>query len=386
MNKLYRFRKNGNRFIQVQFRHLPGKWMSTGTNDRDEAVRFAERFLSNTGCTPAKSMTFREFATGFFSPEDPRGYRHWNLKHGKKYQDDHYVQQQAFLDNYLIPKFGDYLIDSITDVMIDDFIVDLVGVNGHELADNTKNKVLTAMRVILYEAKRMKLVSTNVASDVMQITETHNARKPFTGTELRLMFPNDDKKLLDIWRTPMWACYFLVMRDTGFRPGEVAGLMRSNYIPALHGVYTKQSVHGSTRTLQKRIKTTDSGFKYKTGVLTSQTERLLQEYMSTLEGDFLFLRLGKLLRTEVSNKHLKASITRAGVSLDGRTQYSLRHSFETDLTGHVEDKVLLELMAHTQYHTEYDHRTPEMILRELQPVRQLLEQRNTSSERPLEAK
>ena len=52
-----------------------------------------------------------------------------------------------------------------------------------------------------------------------------------------------------------------------------------------------------------------------------------------------------------------------------------RHSLETDLAGKVENKVVAELMAHTKFNPTYDHRTPEMLLKELQPVRDLLEKR-----------
>jgi len=82
-----------------------------------------------------------------------------------------------------------------------------------------------------------------------------------------------------------------------------------------------------------------------------------------------------LIIPDVANKHLKGVYKRAGVPSLGRTQYSFRHTFETTLAGKVENKVLLELMAHTAFHPEYDHRKPEHVLAQLQPVRAILEDR-----------
>jgi hypothetical protein len=41
----------------------------------------------------------------------------------------------------------------------------------------------------------------------------------------------------------------------------------------------------------------------------------------------------------------------------------------------VENKVLIELMGHTSFRKEYDHRKPKNILTRLQPVREILEGR-----------
>lgn len=42
------------------------------------------------------------------------------------------------------------------------------------------------------------------------------------------------------------------------------------------------------------------------------------------------------------------------------------------LAGRVEDKVLLDLMAHTHFRMVYDHRTPDDMIIQLQPLRQLI--------------
>lgn len=380
--ELFKLRHREGRCIEVQYRHKPGSWYSTHTNNENQAAIYADKHLEKTiGIRSSnRPITFGAFAKDFFSLCDPHGWRKRNERYNKHFDDTYYNSRQGYLDNYILPRWGDMLITSITDVAIENWFLDLQSVrSGKMLADDSKNKVLIAMRIILQEAKRQGLIKDNPAMDVKEISAKNESREPFNAIELYKMFPREKDELIRIWDGLRWACYFLIMRDTGFRPGEVAALTRSCYYPALRGLYSEQSVDYKTREVKQSIKTTAKGQKYKVGILTSQTAELLDELIAEThrKEQFLF-RLsprGLLLSPDVANKHLKASLKRARVESRGRTQYSLRHSFETDVAGKIEDSILLELMAHTGYRGEYDHRTPEQMLTLLQPVREVLENR-----------
>jgi len=357
------------------FRHIPGKWISTGTEDTIEAIRFAEGELSKTLPIYHKIPTLEEFSSKFFS-EDRYGYRNRNEKRNLHYENKFYTSHQARLDTYIIPEFGAYLIDSITDVIIEDWLLNLLSKkDGKELSDDSKNKILLCFRIVMHEAKRKGLVSQNPADRVKMINATNKPRLPFTPVDLIKLFPRDEFELLRIWQSRMWAVYFLIMRDTGFRPGEVAALTRESYVPEYRGIYSEQSVDYTNRSVKKSIKTTRSGQPYKVGVLSQQTVEQLNKHLLDIKNEYLFTINDRMLIPEVSNKHLRLSAKRADIDLLGRTQYSLRHSFETDISGKVENKILLELMAHTSYRGEYDHRTPAQILKQLQPVCEILDKR-----------
>jgi integrase len=378
--KLYRFRTNKQRngTLQVMFRHIPGKWISTGTDDLAAAVLFAEKFIESE-VSPPKNETLKQFASGFFTEADPKGYRNRQEKRGKVYSSYFYKSQQALLDNYVIPRFGNYLLDAISDVMIEDWVLNLKKKSDakQDLSNDTKNKIIMCFRTILQEAKRGGIVSSNTAKEVTLLPDCKEHRLPVTKGELAILFPLNDKDLISIWGNLFWSCYFLIMRDTGFRPGEVAALGISSWIPQLHGVYTRDSIMQVTRQLQHSIKTTAKGQPFKIGILTDQTERILKLRIEEIKGDsFLFKINGRFLRPEVSNKHFKSVMGKMQLDLNGRSQYSLRHSFETDIAGNVENKMLMELMAHTSYRAEYDHRTPEDLLKQLQPVKAILENRH----------
>jgi hypothetical protein len=58
-----------------------------------------------------------------------------------------------------------------------------------------------------------------------------------------------------------------------------------------------------------------AGQKYKAGILTTITCEYLDELADTMaDDDFFFLVNGRLLRPEVSNKHLRGACKRAGVA------------------------------------------------------------------------
>lgn len=272
--------------------------------------------------TVRKNITLKEFSTDFFSESDPQGFRLRNEKRNRQYTIHYYNAHQSRLDNYIIPEFGDYLISAINDVMIEDWIITLSSCKNsdEELADDSKNKVLICFRIILQEAVRQRIIAKNPAKDISLITVRSKSRAPFTDIELFRMFPKEESELLRIWGTRTWAVYFLIMRDTGFRPGEVAALTEQCYNPALHGLYTERSIDFSTREILERIKTTNKGKSYKVGILTNQTVEQLDKLLVELnyEPESLFLRINnRPIIPAVANKHLKSSLKKTDVDRKG---------------------------------------------------------------------
>ena len=329
MRKHYRFHKKKTRNINVTFSHIPGKWFSTGTRDMGEAVRWAEEKLRNDMIGTSglqKPKTLREFADGLFTPADPIGLKMRNIRRNRDYLPVYYEAHQARLENYILPEFGNFLNSEITDVAIEDWFVSLPRFNDSaiQLADNSKNKILDCFRIVLQEAKRLRLIDANPAMTVRLITARSKIREPFHDLELYKMFPQDEEKLLHIWGGQMWTTYFLIMRDTGFRPGEVAALCPHNYNRERQGLYTDSSIHYITREIQHRIKTTGKGKGYKVGLLTEQTIKQLEKHIKKTapKAQNLIMQInGRAIIPEVANKHLKASLKRAKVDIKDRTQY-----------------------------------------------------------------
>jgi len=362
------------------FDYIPGRWFSSGTSDIVEAIHWADKKVESDLMGKGynrEDITLRDFATDFFTARDPYGVRKRDIKHGHHYDDSYYARKQGYLDNYILKRFGNQTLLSLTDVVIEDWFLDLISVTKKkELHDDTKNKVLTTFKDVLREAVRQGLIPSNPAEKITMINVTANTRTPFTPQEIKLLYPEDDEQMLKVWGSVMWATFFLIFRDTGFRPSQIAALSISSYYPDLHGIFSRNSV-GDNRQLKNSIKTTNKGKDYMVGILTAQTERFLNRRIIECQNkkeEYLFLIDKKFFVASTSNKHF-TSFGGKIIDMKGRTQYSLRHSFETDLAGRIENKVVAELMAHTAFNPVYDHRSPETLLEELQPVRSLLEKR-----------
>lgn len=351
------------------FAHTPGKWVATGCDNRDDAIRWAEAKRSEKGLVQKKIPTLKEFADGFFFP----GNEFWmkRLKRKKKtFASDYFRAHQGRLDNYILPKFGARLISSITTVEIDNWFVDLASVRTEkELSDNAKNKVLHALRIILEEANYQGYIKENTAAKVEEINEENKERQHFNDIEMQKLFPDKETELLRIWQGLKWTVFFLIMRDTGFRPGEVAGLTRRAYYSDVGGIYTTGSIDTVTGKYKDSIKTSKKGNRYKLGLLEDFTVRFLESYLEDTDpgiNDLIFPATNtEGIKVETSLKHFKLSAKRAGVKLNGRTQYSLRHSFETKKLMDLDLDTVKELMGHTRYRREYDHRSGEERLNRL---------------------
>lgn len=375
----FRLIERSGRNIQVIFDHLPGKEISTGTKDRIDATEFAKRMLEEF--TPnQKPTTLDEFAKGFFLPEDPHGYRHRLERRNVFYGDTYFQAHQSRLDNYILPAHGKYLLTAIRDVMIEDFILDLISKRtGKEMDDSTKNKVLSAYRIVLDAAVREGYLDHNPAKDVKEINERRGGRLPFSEEEMDKLFPSDDDTLIAIWGNLKWTCYFSVLKDSGWRPGEAAALSKSNFFPniqgtELNGIYTEETVSWRTHKIIKRIKTsgTTNGAKNKQGFLTEQTARLLSLLGEEVSGDYFFSlnecdmptshrktdHDTQYIYAELANDRLGAAAKRAGIELNGRTQYCFRHTWNTFYIGRLPEVARLLLMGHYKNRPEYTHLTP----------------------------
>ena len=324
-------------------------------------------------------MTLGEFAKGFFTDSDPYGFRRRNELRGYSYTDNYYEQKQALLEHYILPAHGKLKLTYISDVLIENLIYGLCSMRtDNALSNNTKNKVFDVYTKVMEEARRQGYIQANPCKSVEALANRSKGREAFTSAELAKLFPQDKKELLRIWHGYMWAVYFLIQYETGWRPGEVSALQFSNFYPDTHGIYTASDIDYKKR-LQPRIKTTDKGQPYKVGVLSDRTCSLLLEWKKRCKTDFAFLQSnGKFIGAEGANKHLTSACNRAGVDLyrngTKRTQYSFRHSFQSYYLGRIPENTRLLLMGHTRMRTEYTHIDARELLERVSEIEGLNEQ------------
>ncbi len=384
MKEKYRFKKrSGRKYIQVEFAVLPNTWISTKTDKMVDAVLFAENWLKKNSSGQEKAenemLCLRDFASDFFKSSDPYGFRKRNEQRGYFYTDNYYEQKQALLEHYILPAHGRLKLDVIDEAMIENLVYSLKSVRtGKSLANNTKNKVFDVYTKVMEEARRQGYTRHNVCKSVETLANRSKTREAFTSEELAKLFPQDTKELLRIWHGYMWAVYFLIQYETGWRPGEVSALQFSNFFPDTHGIYTTSDIDYKKR-LQPRIKTSDKGQPYKVGVLSDRTCQLLLEWKSRCKTDFAFIQgNGKFIGAEGANKHLASACNRAGVDQykngKKRTQYSFRHSFQSYYLGRIPENARLLLMGHTKMRTEYTHIDAKELLERVSEIEGLSEE------------
>ena len=376
MKKEYALTQRKGRKVQVMFDGT-NRWVSSGCSDFREAELWAEankrRFLTNTSDADIK---LRQFAKDFWERTDLKSIRKMNERRRRMYNELYYIQMTGRLKNFILPALGHLRLVDLTPGIIEDWYLGLRKLNKGEMADSTKNKVLTCLTIILDTAVKQGYCESNPCDKVDMISPDYKERIPFSEEELMKLFPVDDVSAVDVWGDLKWACYFYIMRCTGFRPGEIAGLKRENFYPELSGIYTIGAVNSFERRFTDKIKTTGKGKNYKVGILNSQTCRLLKIYEQTLpeSQEYMFLVNDLPMTAYTSNKHFRLRAEKAGVVLNGRTQYSLRHTFQTQVAGEIDRVEVEELMGHTKFRKNYDHRDGERRLKQLQPLRETLEE------------
>lgn len=382
--KPYTLHKWKGRSIAVSFAYMPGKYISTGTDDEIEAIRFAEKFMADDGilADSGTTPTFAEFAKDFFMRTDSLSFRAWSEAYEVSERDEQYYRlRQGQLDNYVIPAFGKTLVTAITRIQIESWLVTLQGKYlKHRLAGDTRNRILWCLRQVLDDAVRHGLIQSNPADSVRGIQINAKERRALTREEEIALFPDDPDERARVWGSDMWTLYFSVAYDTGFRPGEVAALRVCDIYQTPHGlaVSAMQTVNSPTRTIRQRVKTTGKGLERRVGLLYEDTEQLLKIYVDRYglkDEELLFMvdRVrGRLINTTTSQKHFEGAYKRAmGIPIPpGLVQYCIRHTYSTTRRGEMSDEILAISMGHTRLRDDYDHRNANTMIRQLDSARE----------------
>lgn len=364
MRKEFKFCHRKGRNIQVCFQQEPSRWISTGTEDKQEALLFALHYLKRP---QENTITFR----AFLQSQLQDGFQELKEKdtlHNRERKATYYLELLSLCKKYILPTFGDCIVCKLSKNLTEKKLADL------EVNTLTKNRIVVALRRLYDLAIAENICTQNIAEEIELYHYETKERQVFTKEELAKLFEIDNEGRIN-FSSLRWYSYFLILRDTGWRPSEVASLQYKD-IDSRGGVATDCSVvyDGKRAILQDKIKTSRKGQKYKIGILSSLTfQVLLRLQLEDSSNSFIFKFDDTLLLTQKANRELKKAFDCAGLDLQGRTQYSFRHTFNTLLVDKLEEKTRLELMGHIKNRTEYDHTTALERLNSLFENRQVVE-------------
>lgn len=379
-NKPYKIRQHKDRPIDVEFDIMPGKRISTGCYTIPQAIDFAENYLKTESFSilNPKEPTLYQFSKNFFMRRDKDSIWETDRLFGRNYDESRYQHCQAYLDNYILPKFGNYLVTAITASMIERWLPYIQSVQKKTLLSNDcRNKILNVFRIVMDRVKKENWRDDNPAADVVQLKRSGKEREALSPQALMLLFPPDPEQRIKIWESLMWATYFSIMYDTGFRPGELAALRVCDIWQTKKGlaVSTNRSVNRLQRKVINKVKTTGHGYSERVGLLYDDTATLLIQYINKeklTETDMLFRapkRKDGLIMPETSNKHFKTVLMKHGLYHEGIVQYCLRHNYTTDRRGDMPDELLAISMGHTHLRDDYDHQKAQDLIRRLDVAR-----------------
>lgn len=344
----------------ILYREGSGRWKSTGQKTFIEAREWYYE------TKPRDELTFGIFSENIYTDDTEGSYRFLQVRTGRHTRDEWWHQNDGYLKRYLIPFFGETPLYKISTKMIQSWYLTFKGKNKEVLAPESKRKILDCFNIVMGYAVYCGLIPTNPVKAVIKIKIESEGRQPFTSEELARMFPENDDDLMNVWGSLMWAVYFLIMRDTGWRPGEIAALTPEGYIEEFNGIYTTQSVDSFSRMIKNSIKTTGAGYKYRIGLLTERTGRLLRRLITERNGEQLFRTYAKKCLTSTSARCIFTKRMEAlGIETKGRPPYALRTTYMTNIAKTLTREQVEELMGHKQWRACYDKRSASDIIKKI---------------------
>ncbi len=354
--------------IYVMFRAMPGKWISTGTDNPEEAEIWAANYEVTVQEEISAELTLKEFTRNFYITGRCPWLRRMQAK-GQTFSSLHIKRMRSCLENYILPGFGNLILPAIRQGAIDDYLLDIKSTRDGRtpLKAEAKNKILTAFRHIMREAVTQGILERDPTQGMVWYQDIDKVEQEiFSPEELGKLFPHDLDDLIMIWGSLEWAAYFMVMGSAGLRPQEVGALTWGKWSRTLHGLAITQKVDPDTKKIMRGTKT---GYT-RAVTLPRRAEELLLLHEATSEhtepSDQIFTPQEAKggVQSDTSNKHFKASCDRAGIDRRDRTQYNLRHSFNTYALQILDRKETQGLMGHrTEAMTRrYDHPTDQQLI------------------------
>ncbi len=353
--------------IKTRYRHIKGRkvqyldqhgfWKSTGCDSLAEAKLWYERNIEGNA-----NGNFRNFSQDMFT--DRRVGSYWWVRQNtnRGATEAWWYCNNIILQNYILPAFGDLEMRDITPSLVQDWYFSLKGKRKGYVGDSTKNIYMRCLKQVFDWARLKGIIASNPVDGVIKIIAQNKRRDRFSDEELAMMFPESIGEAISVWNDMALASFLYIMKDTGWRPGEILGLSVEGFYPEYRGIFTSQSFDSFTKEIKPTIKTSRKGYDHKVGILSPFTVSLFEAYLkdSGIHEGAVFKKSGmdthsiRLLYIDRMNK--------LGISTENRPPYAIRTTFMTRMARKYDEETVKELMGHTQWHDCYDRRTPEELL------------------------
>jgi integrase len=251
---------------------------------------------------------------------------------------------------------------------------------GRVLAGCTVNRVLSVLTDFYSYLVGEGIVRANPVREVERCSPfPEKPRSALPTVEMAVLFPgvteevrhnillpDTHEKLLKVWRTQKYVCAFLILKDTGLRPGELLALKWRDWDAETRFFPILRAIESGTR---DQVKGTKTGAT-KPAIITERTaeeiEALRRKVRPEPEDYLLCNCHGIPYDTHRLSWNFRESVRRSGLDRPELTPYWLRHTYNTRMLEVLDDKTVGHLMGHNTeaMRRHYRHADEESLRRE----------------------
>jgi len=314
-------------------------------------------------------MRIRDYADLF----SQNGY--WRYKRAekkKKYTNKSMKTRDAVMKNWIVPLWGEYNPKKLTVQIIDKAMMGMTSdLTKRPLAGATRNRILSVLSEMYVHLIEEGLLKHNPVRDVVRCNSyPEQPRSALPTDDIKKLFPDDRTELKKIWRTQKYICAFLILRDTGLRPGELIALKWRDWNSEIKFFPVLRALESGS----KKEKGTKTGAT-KPAIITDQAAaeiEVLRKKAKPKPDDYIFAnKHGVPYSTDRLSWNFHKAVERAGIKRPELSPYWLRHTYNTRSLETLPDDLVRHLMGHNTeaMSLRYRHADAESLAREASKIR-----------------
>jgi integrase len=304
----------------------------------------------------------------------------WRGKRAEKkrlYTDKSMKTRDANMRNWIVPLWGEYNPRKLTVKIIDNSMEGITSeLTKRPLAGATRNRILSVLsELYIYLIEEDKAVINPVLNVTRCCSEPEHPRGAVAIATMKQLFPPDHDGMKKLYISQKYICAFLVLRDTGLRPGELIALRWRDWLPDLRMFPIMKAIESGTRDHEKGTKTGATKPAILTAQAAEEMERLRKKAKPEPE-HFIFANYKNVpFDPHRLNWAFRRAARKAEIGRDDLTPYWLRHTFNTRALETMPDDVVRRLMGHSTEAMTRHYRDADVdsLIREAEKIRETVD-------------
>jgi integrase len=247
---------------------------------------------------------------------------------------------------------------------------------GRPLAGATRNRILSVLSELYTHLIQEDLVKINSVLNVTRCrSQPEHPRGAVSIATMKRLFPPDHDGMRKLFISQKYICAFLVLRDTGLRPGELIALKWSDWLPDLRFFPIMRAIESGTRACEKGTKTGATKPAMVTVQAADEMERLRKK-VKPQPDQFIFANYKNVpFDTHRLCWAFHRAVRLAEIDRDDLTPYWLRHTFNTRSLETLPDDIVRRLMGHSTEAMTRHYRDADVdsLIREAEKIRETVD-------------